>query len=247
MDFVSILLELWKGVVSIVTAPFKEPSIIWQLAPLIFLWVVLEIYFTMYKKETLGWNTALGNGVSLFWIVISVMQYIFSNNREFFTWTKFIFIVVVLLYGLFIIYISFRHSINEKFAFIISSPSPIYFFSMMTIFVAYDLIAVNLLSIGSMFVTFVLFLLLRALLFLIIPESKKEKEASDMGGFNDANGGGDFSSNSSFGDASSSSSMSDPFSSNPSQGSSSMNDLNSFNQNQGTHTKNDVFGEDMFK
>lgn len=142
----------------IFTAPIKEPTILWQLAPVILLWVIMVWYFGLHKREALGWNTALGNGVSLFWIVISSMQFIFSNEGINFSWGTFAIIGAIMLYGAFIIFASFQHLLSEKVTYLIASPHPIYFLSMTAILYAYNLIQADLPTLIALILLF-LFLL----------------------------------------------------------------------------------------
>ena len=102
-----IIQAFTKGFKEIFAAPFKDWSVFWLLAPILVLWIVLEIYFDTHKKETLGWNTALGNGISMFWITANLMRYLFSENMANFSWTKFITIMLVLVYAVFVSTIAF--------------------------------------------------------------------------------------------------------------------------------------------
>jgi len=58
-----MLSEIWSALKEIFSNIANEPSILWYIAPIGVLWFILEIYFGIYEKEKLGWNTALANGI----------------------------------------------------------------------------------------------------------------------------------------------------------------------------------------
>ncbi|MCF7799014.1 hypothetical protein K9M74_03855 [Candidatus Woesearchaeota archaeon] len=172
-------MELISGVLpalgEIVKAPLGKPSLLWQLAPIFCIWILVEFYFAMHKKERLGWNTALSNGISLFWIVISAMQHIFSE-KEAFTWLKFALIFFIASYAMFIIFISFKHTFKSNVTFMFASPTPLFYFSVMVLYFAHDLIPLNLETILGMFLLFIILLIFVVILKKILPEMKEEDD-----------------------------------------------------------------------
>ena len=117
--------EMLNGFKEIFSAPFVDFSVMWLLIPLFMLWLVLEIYFDIYKSEKLGWNTALGNAISLLWIDISMMRELFS--RPSLEVIKFLGLLGVLVYSCIVIYIIFKHKIPAKYVFLMGSPTLIYY------------------------------------------------------------------------------------------------------------------------
>ena len=162
----------------LLAAPFQKVSLLWQLAPIFFIWTIMVFYFGTHKHEKLGWNTSLGNGISLFWIVVSGMQYIFASGSDDFAYTKFFLIMVIALYSLFIIVTSFRHSFSDKLTYALASPSPVYYFSAIVLLYAHDVIYVSTSMIIAIFVLFVLLLLFIRLIRAFLPEMK-EDDSSD--------------------------------------------------------------------
>ncbi|MGM5481398.1 MAG: hypothetical protein ACQESE_03225 [Nanobdellota archaeon] len=160
-------------------ALFSEPALLWQLAPIILVWIVLEVYFGRYAKEKLGWNTALANGISLFWIVISGMQYIFANGAEKFSWVAFSIIAFMAVYGLLIIVTTFKHSLPKNVEFAIASPTPIYYFSAIVLLIAYQQILLDLPMIISILALFVFFQVFFWIFRKLIPEKDKHEIDSD--------------------------------------------------------------------
>ncbi len=169
-----------SGFGEIFSSIFREFGVLWLLIPLFILWLVLEIYFDIHKGESLGWNTALGNGITLFWITADVMRSLFERNPSDF-WMRFIITGVVLLYAILIIYLSFTHKISEKWDYPISSPTPIYYIAGVTILWGYGVLEVNKFVAIDLVILFVAILIIKQILRWIMP--------SGGGDFGDLGGG----------------------------------------------------------
>lgn len=163
----SILMGFWD----IIRAPFLKASTWWLLGPIFLLWFTLEFYFGEYKKESLGWNTSLANGISLTWIGLQAMNHLFAYKGDGF-WGKFAAIIVVISYGLFIAYISFAHKFTPKIVYTLASPTPIYFMSIVVVLWAFDQLQLK----GWIILDLFIFFGLNALFFYIIRKLLPSKE-----------------------------------------------------------------------
>ena len=137
MPIGQILINIGKALGEIFKPMFVDPSLFWYLGPILLFWFILEIYFSKYKSEELGWNTALGNGLSVFWVLTISMKYLFDNHRENFEWIKFIALLIIMLYAIFIIINSFSHKLREKVSFLLASPTATYYLSGVAILWTY--------------------------------------------------------------------------------------------------------------
>lgn len=136
--------EILQGFKLIGEAFIKEPSVWWFLIPVFLLWVGMEIYFGQYKKERLGWNSILANGISFTWINIAAFRVLFMENlviSDF--WLRFFILLLFFLYGIFIIYIGFFHKLSQRTAATLAGPTPIYFLSMVSILWGQGVLIVN--------------------------------------------------------------------------------------------------------
>ncbi len=176
MAFVDSMLA---GFGEIFSSLFREFSVLWLIIPLFLLWLVLEIYFDLYKSEALGWNTALGNGITLFWITSDVMRALFERDPADF-WMRFGITLVVMMYAVMIIYLSFTHKISEKWDYPISSPTPVYFVAGITILWGYGVLEVNSFVMLDLAILFVVILLLKQIVKWLMPT--KEAGLGDLGG-----------------------------------------------------------------
>lgn len=172
-----ILASILAGFWEIIKAPFLKASTWWILAPIFLLWFTLEFYFGEYKKESLGWNTSLANGVSLVWIGLLAMRHLFEVKETGFI-AKFIAIVLITVYGLFIVYISFTHKFTPKVVYTLASPTPIYFMSIVVVLWAFDQLKMR----GWIIFDLVIFFILNMVFFMIIRKllpTKEEKPTTE--------------------------------------------------------------------
>ena len=174
------MVEIWANILSgfkeIFSAPFKDPSIWWLLTPIILFWLILEVYFGMYKGEKLGWNTALGNGLNLFWIVVISLKALFTKGLGLFSIDKLIVVIFIAIYSAFIISISFTHKIKEKIFFLFASPTIVYYLSAIAILWIHGLIDISFWVIIALILFYIIILILEIILRKLIPESSRGVE-----------------------------------------------------------------------
>ena len=176
VDISYIYNNILLGFKDIFTAPSRDLSILWILTPIILFWFLLEIYFGRFKQEKLGWNSAMGNGLSMFWIVVISLRALFSEKLILFTVGKLIFISLIGMYALFIIYISFSHKMRKKVSFLIASPTPVYFLSAIAILWIYGLIEMSRWIILDLVILYIFILIFEAILKKIIPTATHEPD-----------------------------------------------------------------------
>ena len=136
--------EILNGFKLIGQAFVKEPGLWWFLIPVFLLWIGMEIYFGQYKKERLGWNSILANGISFVWINIAAFRVLFINDIKADNFTsRFIIILVFFLYSIFIIYIGFFHKLSLKTSSFFAGPTQIYFLSVVSILWGQGVLVIN--------------------------------------------------------------------------------------------------------
>lgn len=176
---VSIAENLVLGFKEIFSSPFKDPSIWWLLGPIVLFWLITEIYFGRHKSERLGWNTALGNGLSMFWIVVISLKVLFAGNFGLFSIDKLIFIIFTAFYSVFIIIISFTHKIKESVFFLIASPTAVYYLSGIAVLWIHNLINMSLWVFIDLIIFYLAILIFEMILKKLIPAASKQ-EHSDL-------------------------------------------------------------------
>lgn len=103
-----------------VYAPVRYPELLPSLLPLILGAIVIELYFGKYKREALGWNTAVGNAI--IWVTTGVTLIITSNLDSMERQAAYALIGVGGLVG----YMDFFHKWPDWMAFLVSSSGIVY-------------------------------------------------------------------------------------------------------------------------
>ncbi|MDP7476796.1 MAG: hypothetical protein QF655_04155 [Candidatus Woesearchaeota archaeon] len=173
--------NILDGFVEIFSAPFRDSSIWWVLTPIILFWLVLEVYFGMYKGEKLGWNTALGNGLNLFWVVVISLKALFTKNLELFSIDKLIAVIVIAVYSGFIISVSFTHKLKENIFFLFASPTTIYYLSGITILWIHGLINITLWVIIDLIIFYTVLMIFEIIMRKLISPASKDSGMEDAG------------------------------------------------------------------
>ena len=141
--------ELIDRVTVFLREPVNNPEILPNVLPLVLGLVVMELYFGKHKKESLGWNTAVGN--SILWISTGVSLYMTSTLGQ---------IQLYLVYGLiglgvFVAYMDFFHKWPSTVAFVISSSAIIYTVAYMLVIVVKTGLPMNMITYQASAIFFV--------------------------------------------------------------------------------------------
>jgi len=177
--------EIWINILAgfkeIFSAPFRDPSILWLLIPIILFWFILEIYFGKYKQEKIGWNTTLGYGLSMFWIVVISFKTLFENNFELFGIDKLIFLIIISAYSIFIIYVSFTHKLKEKIFFLFTSPTLVYYLLAIAILWVHGLLNISFWVFIDLIILYIIILILETIMKKLIPAASEDTGMGDTG------------------------------------------------------------------
>lgn len=122
----------------------RDPSIWWFLAPVFILWIVMEVYFGQYKKERLGWNSILANGISFSWINIASFRVLFLENSVATDFTLRVTILALFfIYGISIIFVAFTHKLPRRTGSWLAGPTTIYFLSTISVLWGQGVLEIN--------------------------------------------------------------------------------------------------------
>lgn len=182
--------EMLNGFGEIFSAPFRSMEALWVLIPLFLMWFVLEFYFARFKKEKLGWNTALANGVTLGWLTLEGMRSLFKASPENFAF-RFIANLLILFYALFIIYSSFTHKISSKWDFVLASPTPVYFFGVFSVMWGFGTLDITRYVLLDLVILFIVVLILIGILRKVVKpaEAGEEMPSGETPSFGGESGG----------------------------------------------------------
>ncbi len=119
--------EFWR----LLQAPLTAPEILWIATPLAVTFLVMTFYFGVYRREELGWNTALGNTIVLLFVAIDLLRTMYNytptpslRNFELYPITTII-ILLVITEAILLFRFAFQHNIAKKVMFFIASPLPV--------------------------------------------------------------------------------------------------------------------------
>ena len=134
----------------------------WFLAPIFILWVATEVYFGEHKREKWGFSSSLASAVSFTWINIVSLRFIFLelniNTLADIGQERFFIAVGFLVYGLFLMYLAFRHTFSERVLAWIAGSTPIYFLSIVSVLWGQGLLQVSPYIAGDFLLTYVVVL-----------------------------------------------------------------------------------------
>lgn len=112
--------EVFSTAISIFVAPVQHSSIVPTVLPLILGGLIVELYLGKYKREDLGWNTAVGNAVVWFATGVSLLVTESLEGLE----VQATFFLILL--GLFVGFMDFFHVWPARIAFLVSSSGLVY-------------------------------------------------------------------------------------------------------------------------
>ncbi len=136
--------SLWERFIQVATAPLSNPEMLWIAIPLVVTLFTMELYFGRYRRESLGWNTAVGNSLVLIFVSLDLLRQVYGSTgissvvEVFAIHTgKTLLAVAVGFSGLLILYYDFFHLLPKRFAFTISSHLGVNLFAYLAAAVVY--------------------------------------------------------------------------------------------------------------
>ncbi len=154
---------IWKFVI----APVEHPQLLPILLPLILGAVVIELYFGKYSRESLGWNTSVGNAI--IWVTTGV-SLLLSSNLQTLERNAAYFLILV---GSVVVYMDFYHKWPSTVAFMVSSAGIVYSLAYVTVVFVKTSLAINSASIKAAIV----FIVAANILFKILQSLETPRDA----------------------------------------------------------------------
>jgi len=157
----------------IVFSPLTNPDMLWLLIPLIANIFLLEFYFSRHKHEELGWNTAYGNALVLLFIAIMLAKHLYEQGILYTHQTKFIIVLIVILFGISLTVIDFFHWLPKNIAFKISSKIPVNYLALVAIILVYTDFPVDYITASAFVVVLMGLLILIGIIHVITPKVRE--------------------------------------------------------------------------
>lgn len=175
MDLGTLITQIYDRTIEIIIQPGKNTEMIWILAPLILTLLLMELYFSRYENEQLGWNTAFGNSLVLIFISASLIRHLYINGlltynlEPYKIGTTF----AVLIVGFILTILDYSHALPKKIAFGLSSRLPINFLAYAAILIVYGNLPIDFITaIGFIVVLLLLSVVLR-IIHDMVPKFKR--------------------------------------------------------------------------
>jgi uncharacterized membrane protein len=112
--------EIHNIVLDFIRAPMENPDMLPSVLPLIMGAVIMELYFGKHKKESLGWNTSVGNAVIWMATGISLLMSETLTQPELYA------TYALIGLGGFVTFMDFFHIWPSTVAFVVSSSGLVY-------------------------------------------------------------------------------------------------------------------------
>ncbi len=122
---------VWQETQVLVSAPASTPEMLWITIPLAVTLLLMTFYFGMYRKEEMGWNTAVGNSIVLMFVAIDLLRLIYTLtdppavlNYAAHFWQTLV-VLIILLEAILMIFFNFFHILPKRLAYFFSAPLPV--------------------------------------------------------------------------------------------------------------------------
>jgi len=121
-----MILEIYQDVIYFLHLTVTT-DLLWVVFPLAVATIIMIVYFERYKDERPGWNTYVANSLVLLFVSVILFRYIYSIDGKglanFVNFPiKYLVSSGVLLIGVIILFLNFKHYLPEKIAGYLSSP-----------------------------------------------------------------------------------------------------------------------------
>lgn len=160
-------------------------EVLWIIFPLILSTIVMLIYFERYRDENPGWNTYVANSLVLLFVSLYLFKHIYEiNNLGIINYInypdKFFLSAFILVFGIVLLFMNFKHFLPEKIAKHTSSPLTINILAYVLIARVYSNIKCSLTLFISMLLLFLLLIIILNLIKIpiqkLFEKLKKMKE-----------------------------------------------------------------------
>lgn len=168
--------SVWDRALDIIAQPSAHKDMLIVLLPLLATLLVMQIYFSRYRKEELGWGSALGNSIVLIFVGTSLITYLIRNSLFYFTaktpvsLIKTIIVFVVMLEGVTLAITNFFHATSKKIAYLLSSVLFLNFIAIISVIIVYSDVPLDFITLLSSILIFFILCLFFKIIQMLIPE-----------------------------------------------------------------------------
>ena len=176
--------------IELLEQPFLNTEMLWILLPLLATMFLIELYFGRYKKESLGWNSAVGNSLVLFFVAVNLFSYLYRNDLllsvSFIAPAMFmqalsqsLITFFILLESILLLTLNFFHLMPRNLAFGVSSALIINFIGVMAVILVYSGLFINIITLLAIILLFIVTALFFKVFQLLIPKAEDEENEEE--------------------------------------------------------------------
>ncbi len=186
MNFTDYFVNIYvPRLVEFISAPVNFPNMLWMTIPLIVIFLTMELYFSRYKYDELGWNSAVTNSMVLIFIFLDLIRFLYTNYgwdmiyQESLVYTLPLVLFIGTL-GLFLTVVTFFREIPKSLAFFFASPLTINYLAYFAIVMTYTTIPFNMHTIFAAITLYIFMLAFFWAVKVLFPEAKIAENLPDF-------------------------------------------------------------------
>ena len=179
----------WNRLIEIILAPAFNPDMFWIITPLIFTLLLMTFYFGAYRREEMGYSSAVANSIVLLFVGIDLFRYVFNLtapgsilNYQLHPISALI-CLLVLLEAITLMFASFFRALPKQVTFIFCAPASVNIQAYLAIAIVYTNIKLDWYTLLAAVVLFiVIYLVLKMMQFTQrhLGEKIKEKKLEEL-------------------------------------------------------------------
>ena len=190
VGFLTALKFIGERALEIAKQPLINTEMLWILLPLLTALLLMELYFGRYKKEELGWNSAVSNSIILFFVGMNLCSFLYSKNMLIgltvvpsdlvsIAAEKTFIALILILESISLIVLNFFHLVSRKFAFGISSALIMNFIGVISVVLVYSNIHLDMITIPAILLLFIIMVAFFSFLKIIEPKGEESEEEAE--------------------------------------------------------------------
>jgi len=169
--------------IELITAPYYHKEMLWIVLPLIIALILMQLYFGRYRKEELGWNSAVGNSLALIFVSMDLLRRIYTTSSSkaifdviFGNFKEVLVVFVIGLVSFWLLFGEFFHLLPKKLVFLVSSSLPTTVVAYMGIVLIYTNVPLDSITLLAGFLLFIALVVLFFIIHLLEPFYVNTKE-----------------------------------------------------------------------
>jgi hypothetical protein len=151
-------MELIIRILEIVFATFRDPSMLWEVIPLMLDVIIMELYLIRHRDEELSWESSLSHSLILVYVGMNLLHYLsLQYNFSLFD-PRLLIALIILSVGCGLAYLNYFHKLPKKILFGFSSVLPINYIAFLGTIYVHGFLRLDFTTLIAASTIFVIFL-----------------------------------------------------------------------------------------